>query len=164
MGHFATCKPPSIVSHNYVIVVVDYFTKWEEAMPTYSTDAKNATLFTFNHIIARFGVPKSILTNHGSYFCNNLLTKLSTLLHFDQENSSPYYPQENGQVESINKVLKTMLQRVIRKHKSNWHIMLFSSLWAYCTSTKTAMGFTSSNLSMAWRQYYLLNVKFICLR
>jgi transposase InsO family protein len=112
-------------------VVIDYFTKWEEAMPTYSNDEKIAKLFIFNHIIARFGVPKSIVTDHGSHFCNNMMTELSTLFHFDQEHSSPYYPQENGQVESINKVLKTMLQRMIGKHKSNWHIMLFSSLWAY---------------------------------
>jgi hypothetical protein len=143
---FTTCKPPSVVGHNYIIVVVDYFTKWEEAMPTYSNDAKTATLFVFNHIIARFGVPKSIVTDHGSHFCNSMMTELSTLFHFDQEHSSPYYPQENGQVESINKVLKTMLQRMIGKHKSNWHIMLFSALWAYRTSAKTSTGFTPFQL------------------
>jgi hypothetical protein len=49
---FTTCKPPSATGHNYIIVVVDYFTKWEEAMPTYANDAKTTTLFMFNHIIA----------------------------------------------------------------------------------------------------------------
>jgi hypothetical protein len=39
---FTTCKPPSVVVYNYIIVAIDYFTKWEEAIPTYSNDAKNA--------------------------------------------------------------------------------------------------------------------------
>ena len=54
---FTTYKPPSIIDHNYIIVVVDYFTKWAEAMLTYANDAKNAALFIFNHIIAQFSVP-----------------------------------------------------------------------------------------------------------
>ena len=54
---FITCNAPSATGHHYIIVVVDYFTKWAEAMPTYSNDAKTTTLFLFNHIISRFGVP-----------------------------------------------------------------------------------------------------------
>jgi len=115
-------------------------------MPTYTNDAKTATLFVFNHIIAIFSVPKSILNDHGSKFCKIMMTELSTLLHFDQEHSSPYYPQANDQVESIKKVLKTMLQRMIAKHKSNWNIMLFSALWAYRTYAKTSMGLTPFQL------------------
>ena len=53
----------------------------------------------------------------------------------------PYYPQANGQVEAINKVLKTMLRRMVGDHKSNWHHVIFSALWAYQTSVKTATGF-----------------------
>jgi hypothetical protein len=128
------------------IVAIDYFTKWVEAMPTYSNDAKTATLFIFNHIISHFGVPKSIVTDHGSHFFNIMMSKLSTLLHFDQEHSSPYYAQSNGQVEPINKVIKTMLKRMIGKHKSNWNLMLFPTLWAYRTSTKTTTGFTPFQL------------------
>jgi transposase InsO family protein len=48
-----------------------------------------------------------------------MMTKLATLLHFDQEHSSPYYPQDNGQVESISHILKTMLERMVGKYKLN---------------------------------------------
>jgi hypothetical protein len=89
---YTTCKPLSVSSNNYIIVVINYFTKQEEAMPIYSIDAKTTTLFIFNHIIARFDVPNSIVTDHGSHFFNSMITELSTLLHFDQEHSSPYYP------------------------------------------------------------------------
>jgi hypothetical protein len=53
----------------------------------------------------------------------------------------PYYPQANGQVEAINKVLITMIRLMIGIHKTSWHTMLFSALWAYRTSVKSTTGF-----------------------
>ena len=58
----------------------------------------------------------------------------------------PYYPQANGQVEAINKVLKTMLRRMVGDHKSNWHHILFSAIWAYRNLVKIATGFTPFQL------------------
>jgi hypothetical protein len=54
---FMTCHPHSVGGHGYIIVAIDYFTKWAEAMPTFDNTGKTANLFLFNHIIARFGVP-----------------------------------------------------------------------------------------------------------
>ena len=90
------CKPTSPRGHGYIIEAVDYFTKWAEAMPTYAEDGKTSALFLFNHIIARFGVPQSIVTHHRSHFCNQMMEKLSSKLGFLHENSTPYYPQANG--------------------------------------------------------------------
>jgi hypothetical protein len=143
---FMTCKPTSAGGHGYIIVAVDYFTKWAEAMPTYKADGKTAALFVFNQIIARFGVPQSIVTDNGSHFRNEMMSELSARLGFRHENSSPYYPQANGQVEAINKVLKTMIQRMVGKQKSSWHLKLFSALWAYRTSVRNATGFTPFHL------------------
>ena len=74
------------------------------------------------------------------------MTELTTQLGLRQDSSSPYYPQSNGQVEAVNKVLITMLQRTVNIHKSNWHLMLFPALWAYRTSVKDATGFTPFQL------------------
>jgi hypothetical protein len=63
-----TCHPTSSRGNQYIIVVVDYFTKWAEAMPTFSNDGETTTLFMFNQVIARFGVPREIVTDHGSHF------------------------------------------------------------------------------------------------
>jgi hypothetical protein len=52
----------------YIIIVVDYFTKWVEAMPMFKDDGETGALFLFNQIIARFGVPREIITDHGSHF------------------------------------------------------------------------------------------------
>ena len=88
-------------------------------MPTYAEDGKTVALFLFNHVIARFGVSQSIVTDHRSHFRNQMMEELSANLGFHHENSTPYYPQANGQVEAINKVLKTLLHRMVRDHKSN---------------------------------------------
>ena len=75
-----------------------------------------------------------------------MMVELTTMLHLDHERLYPYYLQANGQVESINWIFKTILQRMVGKHKSNWNIQLFSALWAYRTSSKTAARFTPFQL------------------
>ena len=62
--------------HGYIILTVDYFTKWADAMPTFAVDGKIAATFVFNHIISRFGVPQAIITDHGSHFRNIMITLL----------------------------------------------------------------------------------------
>lgn len=79
-------------------------------MPTFLADGKIVVAFVFNHIIARFGVPKAIITNHGSHFRNIMMTELTDQLGIRYNNSTPYYPQANALVEAINKVLVTMIQ------------------------------------------------------
>jgi hypothetical protein len=143
---FMTCNPPSNNGHKYIVVAVDYFTKWAEAMPTFNNTADTAVRFFFNHVISRFGVPLQLVSDHGKHFENEIFVKLSSRLGFSHEFASPYYPQSNGQVEAVNKVLKTMLQHMVNKHKTNWHHMLFSALWAYRTAVKTATGFTPFHL------------------
>jgi len=141
-----TCNPRSVRGHGHMIVVIDYFMKWAKAMPTLSNDGKKMTQFLFNHVISRFKVPQAIIIDHGSHFRNHMMTKLTTQLGLWHDSSMPYYPQANGQVEAINKVLVTMLQRTIGMHNSNWNLMLFSALWAYQTLVKDAIGFTPFQL------------------
>ena len=86
------CRPTSAGAHGYIIVAVDYFTKWDEAMPTYAKDGKTVALFLFNHIIVRFGIPRAIVTDHGSHFKNKMMAELSIKLGFRHDNSTPYYP------------------------------------------------------------------------
>eukprot|EP00253_Pinus_taeda_P022942 PITA_22942 len=75
-----------------------------------------------------------------------MMTELTDQLGLHHDSSTPYYPQANGLVEAINKVLVTMIRRIIGIHRSNWHNMLFLALWAYRTSDKTSTGFTPFQL------------------
>jgi transposase InsO family protein len=128
--------------HGYITVAVDYFMKWVEVMPTFYNTRRNASLFIFNHIIACFGVPRAIVIDHANHFRNFMMSEFTKKLGLRHENSTPYYPQANDQVEAINKVLITMLRRMIGIHKTSWPTMLFSSLWAYQTFVKSATDFT----------------------
>jgi hypothetical protein len=107
---YTTFNPPSARGHRYIIVAIDYFTKWVEAMPMFKDDGETTTLFLFNQIIARFSVPREIVTDHSNHFQNQMMTELTSKLGLQKEHSSPYYPQVNGQVEAGKKTLKTILQ------------------------------------------------------
>eukprot|EP00253_Pinus_taeda_P027118 PITA_27118 len=74
------------------------------------------------------------------------MTELTGQLGLRHDSSTPYYPQANGLVEAIKKVLVIMIRQIIGTHRSNWHNMLFSALWAYRTSVKTSTGFTPFQL------------------
>ena len=114
-----TCNPIFTGGHKYIIVVVDYFTKWEYTMPTFKDDAETTTYFVFNQIIARFDIPKHIVTDHGSHFQNNMMTELTTMLGFRKYHSYSFYPRVNGQVEAVNKTLKTILKCTINASRSS---------------------------------------------
>ena len=118
---FVTCNPISENGHNYIMVAVDYFTKWAEAIPTCEADGETAALFLFNQVIFRFGVPLSIVTDHGSHFQNHMMTELTSMLGFRQDQSSSYYPQANCQVKDVNGIPKTMIRRLVGNHKTTWH-------------------------------------------
>ena len=74
------------------------------------------------------------------------MLELSTKLGFHHDKSTHYYPQANGQVEAINKILKTMIQGMVGHTKSSWHLQLFLALWYYMTMVKTSIGFTPFQL------------------
>jgi hypothetical protein len=143
---FMTCNPASSNGHMYIIRAVYYFTKWVKSMPTFNNISDKTTHFFFNHVITRFRIPLQLVFDHNKHFQNEIFANISSKLVFSYDFSSPYYPHSNQKVEVVNKVLKTMLQRTVNKHKINWHHMLFSSLWAYRTVVKTATSFTLFHL------------------
>ena len=85
-----------IGGHQHIIVAVDCFTKWAEAMPTIKSDGETAAHFVFNQIITRFGIPKELVTDHGRHFQNHMMEELASKLRYNQDHSSSYYPQVNG--------------------------------------------------------------------
>ena len=65
---------------------------------------------------------------------------------YKKKHSCPYYPQANGKVEVVNKSVKSILQRTVTKIKTNWHIMLYPSLWDYQTMVKNHTSFAPYQL------------------
>ena len=89
---FITCNPHLTRGHGYIILTIDYFTKWAEAMPTFVVDGKSAATFMFNHVISHFGVLQAIITDHGSHFRNIMMIELRNQLGLRHDSSTPYYP------------------------------------------------------------------------
>jgi len=85
------CNETSVRGHHHIIVDVDDFNKWVEYMPTIKSNGETVTLFVFNQIIARFRIPKEIVTYHGSHFQNEM-TELASKLGFTHDHYSPYHP------------------------------------------------------------------------
>eukprot|EP00253_Pinus_taeda_P031198 PITA_31198 len=109
---FMTCNPTSTKGHGYIIVVVDYFTKWAEAMPTLNNSGETAALFFFNDVVSKFGIPQAIFIDHGSHFRNHMMVELATKLGMSHNSSTPYYPQANGQTSVRNATGFTPFQLV----------------------------------------------------
>jgi transposase InsO family protein len=110
-------------------------------MPTIKSNGNRTTFFIFSQIICQFGIPKDIVIYHGSHFQNETMKELASKLGFKHGHSSPYYPQENGQVEAVNKYLKTILKKTVSQSKYNWNLMLYPALWAYRTLINTSIDF-----------------------
>eukprot|EP00253_Pinus_taeda_P016712 PITA_16712 len=136
-----TRRPPAPLQP---VVAIGPFTKWGiDFMTCNPTSARGHGYIIVTSLDSAF---QAIVTDHGSHFRNNMMVELAAKLGLSHDSSIPYYPQANGQVEAINKVLKCMLQRMIGVHKRDWHLILYSALWAYWTSVRNETGFTPSQL------------------
>jgi len=72
---FTMFHPPSTRGHHYIIEAIDYFTMWEEAMPSFENDGETTSLSLFNQVITRFGSLRDVVTNHGNHFQNRMMSE-----------------------------------------------------------------------------------------
>src|SRR5215468_8353326 len=136
--------PKASNGHQYILVAVDYFTKWIEAASYAELDAKKTTHFVHTNILCRYGTPFEIIKDNGTHFQSEF-AKLIKDKKIQHHKSSPYRPQTNGAVEAANKSIKVILQKMIEKHRG-WHEKLPLALWGYRTSIRTPTGATSYSL------------------
>jgi hypothetical protein len=89
---FMDYNPASVEVDHHIIMTVDYFTKWEEAMPTIKYDGNTISLFVFKQIVSQFEISRDIFTDHENGFQNEMMKELKSKLGFKHSHSSPYYP------------------------------------------------------------------------
>jgi len=118
----------------FLIVAVDYFTKWIEAKSLTTIMAQQVQQFVWKDIICRYGVPHTIITDNGRQFIDKELAKFYTGLGIKHITSSVEHPQTNGQAETVNKVILMELRKRLDTAKGRWPEELVEVLWAYrCT-------------------------------
>ena len=98
--------------NKYIIVAVDYFTRWPEAQPLKIVTAVIAADFIYEEIICRFGTPKVIQSDHGTQFLNKVIKELTAKFQIKYSLSSLYHPQSNGLVERFNRSLCEGLAKI----------------------------------------------------
>nr|ABA96933.1 retrotransposon protein, putative, unclassified [Oryza sativa Japonica Group] len=131
MDMIGQINPPSSMGHKFILVATDYFTKWVEAIPLKKVDSGDAIQFVKEHIIYRFGIPQTIMTDQGSIFVSDEFVQFPDSMGIKLLNSSPYYAQANGQAKASNKSLIKLIKRKISDYPRQWHTRLAEALWSY---------------------------------
>ena len=103
--------PRGTSDKKFAVVAIDYFTKWVEAEALKHITEANTTNFIKHSIFYIFGVPNTLVADHGTQFDNNKLRRVCLDFHINLKFSSPAHPQSNSQVEAVNKTIKTLLKR-----------------------------------------------------
>ncbi|WJZ87890.1 hypothetical protein VitviT2T_007238 [Vitis vinifera] len=137
-------SPKSSSGHEFILVAIDYFTKWVEATSYAKLTSARVASFIRSHIICRYGVPHELISDRGVHFraeVDTLLQKCGIRHH----RSSAYRPQTNGAVEAANKNIKKILRKMVETSR-DWSEKLPFALWAYRTSFRTSTGATPYSL------------------
>ncbi|VFQ76691.1 unnamed protein product [Cuscuta campestris] len=126
----------------WIIVAIDYFTKWIEAEPLDGGTSEQCSKFVNNNILCRYGVPKQITTDNRTQFEAGDFNELLEDWKIRHTYSSVAYPQGNGQVENANRTIMDEIKKRLESYKGAWVDQLPNVLWAYRTTPRRATGET----------------------
>jgi len=91
--------PRTLTGKRYIILAIDFFTKWPEAVAVEEADAQTVVKFLHQDIICRHGVPEEITSDRGTEFLNNLVKEFERTYHLKHIKTTAYHPQGNGETE-----------------------------------------------------------------
>ena len=139
--------PLTYDGNQYVLVLVDYLTKWVEAFPLKDQKAETVARVMVEEVICRHGAPEQLLSDRGSNFLSGLICRL---LQMKKVNTSGYHPQTDGLVERFHRTLISMLSRYVDKHARDWDRYLLYMLYICLSRRSTGVHKGKPLLSFVW--------------
>nr|GFA93225.1 reverse transcriptase domain-containing protein [Tanacetum cinerariifolium] len=136
---------PSSKGNKYILVAVDYLSKWVEAKALPTNDDRVVVKF-LKYLFSRFGTPKAIISDRGTHFCNDQFSRVMAKYGVTHRLSIAYHLKTSGQVEVTNRGLKRILERTVGENRTSWSDKLEDALWAFRTAFKTSVGCTPYRL------------------
>jgi len=156
-GHHRVVAP-SKGKYKFLLVGIDYFTKWVEAEPLTAITAKNVENFVWENIIWQFDLPQVIITDNSRQFIDRGLAEFYEKLDIKHITNSVEHPQINGQAEAANKVILNELRKRLSPAKGKWTEELLEVLWAYRYTPQSTIQETPFSLTYMTEVMVLVEV------
>ena len=134
--------PESQTGNKYILVVMDYFSRWAEAYPIPNQEAVTIAKKLTNECFCRFSPPEQIHADQGRQFESEVVAEICKILNIRKTRTTPYHPQSDGLVERFNRTLISMLASAAGEHPFDWESRLPGLLMAYNSSTHPTTGYT----------------------
>ena len=136
----------STSGQEYILVIVDHFTRYAQAYATSTKRASAAAKVLYNDFFLRFGFPSRVLTDQGREFQNTMFQHLEKYVGIIKSRTTPYHPETNGLVERHNGTLLHMLRTLPEKEKGQWPAKLNKMMFSYNSTQHSSTGFTPFRL------------------
>ncbi|GFX30620.1 retrovirus-related Pol polyprotein from transposon 412 [Trichonephila clavipes] len=138
--------PRTASGNKYLLVVMDYFTKWPEVYPIPDQEAPTVAEAVVQHWISRYGVPLQLHSDQGRNFVSAVLKGVCELLGIDKTKTTPLQPQSDGMVERFNRTILNNLSLMVSKNQQDWDQKVPLFLLAYRSAVHETTGYSPSQM------------------